>query len=110
TGRELEDLRRLIPDLALFDRVVAENGAVLHTPATGHVRLLASAPPSSFAARLAAEGVDPLHQGQIIVETWQEHEGKVRAVIAELGLDLEVAANKGALMILPAGVSIATGT
>ena len=27
TGRELEDLRGLMPDLALFDRVVAENGA-----------------------------------------------------------------------------------
>ena len=110
TGRELEDLRSLIPDLALFDSVVAENGAVLHTPATGHVRLLARPPPPSFAARLAADGVDPLHQGQVIIETWQEHDAKVRAVIGELGLDLAVAANKGALMILPAGVSKATAT
>src|SRR3978361_241406 len=85
TGRELEDLRSLIPDLALFDSVVAENGAVLHTPATGHVRLLARPPPPSFAARLAAQGVDPLQQGQVIVETWQEHEGKVRATLQELG-------------------------
>ena len=110
TGRELGDLQVLTSELTLFDRVVAENGAVLHTPATGHVRLLARPPPLSFTARLAAEGVDPLHQGQVIVETWQEHEGRVRAAIGELGLDLELAANKGALMILPAGVSKATGT
>jgi HAD superfamily hydrolase (TIGR01484 family) len=110
TGRELEDLRGLMPDLTLFDRVVAENGAVLHTPATGQVRLLAHPPLPSFAARLAAKGVDPLHQGRVIVETWQEHEAKVRETIQELGLDLAVVTNKGALMIVPGGVSKASGT
>ena len=39
TGRELDDLRRLMPRLDSFDRVVAEDGAVLHDPATGTVRL-----------------------------------------------------------------------
>jgi HAD superfamily hydrolase (TIGR01484 family) len=110
TGRELEDLRVLTSDLTLFDRVVAENGAVLHTPATGEVRLLAHPPLPSFTTRLAAEGVDPLHQGRVIVETWQEHEPKVRATIEALGLDLAVVSNKGALMILPVGVTKASGT
>src|SRR5262245_60552365 len=31
TGRVLEDLERVCPELDLFDRVVAENGAVLYT-------------------------------------------------------------------------------
>jgi hydroxymethylpyrimidine pyrophosphatase-like HAD family hydrolase len=110
TGRELEDLRGLMPDLALFDRVVAENGAVLHTPATGQTRLLAGPPLPSFAARLAAKGVHPLHQGQVIVETWQEHEAEVRGTIQELGLDLAAITNKGALMIVPVGVNKASGT
>ena len=110
TGRELDDVQGLMPGIALFDRVVAENGAVLHTPATGYTRLLARPPPPSVAAKLAVQGVSPLHQGSVILETWQEHEAQVRATIQELRLDLTVVCNKGALMILPAGVNKGSGT
>jgi HAD superfamily hydrolase (TIGR01484 family) len=34
TGRELDDLRRVCPDLEPFDLIVAENGAVLYEPRT----------------------------------------------------------------------------
>src|SRR5215211_6991949 len=34
TGRELNNLMHLFPDLDLFDRVVVENGALLYRPAT----------------------------------------------------------------------------
>jgi HAD superfamily hydrolase (TIGR01484 family) len=55
TGRELEDLCGLMPGLGLFDRVVAENGAVLQTPPTGHVRLLAiPTPPALRSMRQSA--------------------------------------------------------
>lgn len=37
TGRELPDLQRVCPHLDLFDRVVAENGALLYTPATKEI-------------------------------------------------------------------------
>ncbi|WP_346924744.1 HAD hydrolase family protein, partial [uncultured Arthrobacter sp.] len=40
TGRELPDLRRIFPDYRLFDRIVAENGAVILDPSTGRERLL----------------------------------------------------------------------
>lgn len=110
TGRELDDVRRLMPGLPLFDRVVAENGAVLHAPASGAVRLLASLPPPGFAARLLAAGVRPLQTGRVIVATWQEHEARVLGVIHELGLDLCLIRNNGALMILPRGVDKRSGT
>jgi hydroxymethylpyrimidine pyrophosphatase-like HAD family hydrolase len=110
TGRELEDLRGLMPGLELFDRVVAENGGVLHTPATGHVRPLAGPASPALLAMLASRGVQPLQHGHIIVETWQAHEESVRAAIRDLGLDLAMITNKGALMIMPAGVSKAGGT
>lgn len=42
TGRELDDVRSLMPQFGVFDRVVAENGALLFAPATGRVRLLAA--------------------------------------------------------------------
>lgn len=110
TGRELDDVRRLMPGLPLFDRVVAENGAVLHAPATGAVRLLARPPPPAFAARLAAEGIRPLHAGRVVIATWQEHEARVLAVVQDLRLDLRLVHNKGALMVLPAGVDKRSGT
>ena len=34
TGRELPDLVRVFPRIDLFDRIVAENGALLFDPAT----------------------------------------------------------------------------
>ena len=47
TGRELEDLERVFPQLDIFDKVVAENGALLYTPASRTERVLAPAPPAS---------------------------------------------------------------
>jgi HAD superfamily hydrolase (TIGR01484 family) len=35
TGRELADLRHAFAEITIFDRVVAENGAVIYDPATG---------------------------------------------------------------------------
>lgn len=110
TGRELDDVRRLMPRLDLFDRVVAENGAVLHAPATGVVRLLAAPPPPAFAVALAAAGVYPFQAGQVVVATWASHEAQVRAVTKALGLNLRLIRNKGALMALPAGVDKRLGT
>jgi hypothetical protein len=49
TGRELDELLRLIQHPEMFDRIVAENGAVLYKPATKSLRLLASAPPKELA-------------------------------------------------------------
>ena len=48
TGRELEDLLRVCPRLGLFDRVVAENGALVYRPATREEKVLRSRPPDEF--------------------------------------------------------------
>ena len=52
TGRELADLLRAFPQLDLFDRVVAENGALIYTPATREEQPLAEAPPEAFVMAL----------------------------------------------------------
>ena len=41
TGRILDDLRRVAGELHFVDGVVAENGAVVHFPGTGHTTTLA---------------------------------------------------------------------
>ena len=105
TGREIEDLARLVPDLLLFDCVVAENGAVLYHPKTQEESSLAAPPPVAFVEALTARHVNPIAQGRVIVATRTPHETTVLQVIRDMGLELNVSFNKGAVMILPSGVN-----
>jgi HAD superfamily hydrolase (TIGR01484 family) len=109
TGREPEDLRRAFDRLDLFDLAVVENGAVLYNPARDRVVPLAEPPPAEFVDALRDRGVHPLSVGRVIVATWHPNENVVLDVIRELGLELELTFNKGAVMVLPAGVTKATG-
>jgi hydroxymethylpyrimidine pyrophosphatase-like HAD family hydrolase len=109
TGRELDDLMSVYPDLSIFERVVAENGALLYRPATRERRRLGEPPPPALLAALRQRGVSPLSAGEVIVATREPHEATVLEAIRELGLELQVIFNKGAVMILPAGVNKATG-
>jgi hydroxymethylpyrimidine pyrophosphatase-like HAD family hydrolase len=109
TGRELEDLRKVFSRLDLFDVVVAENGALLFYPSSGEVELLHEPPPDRFVHALREANVKPLSVGHIIVATMEPNESVVLRLIRELGLELEIIFNKGAVMILPTGVNKATG-
>jgi hypothetical protein len=109
TGRDLADLGRAMPRLDLFDLVVAENGAVLYDPASHVEQALGAAPPLAFVERLRELDVAPLWLGRVVVATCEPNEGKVLSAILDLGLDLQVTFNKGAVMVLPAGVTKASG-
>lgn len=109
TGRELDDLRHVGPPLDLFDLVVAENGALLFDPASGEAVALAEPPPERFVARLRELGVAPLSVGAAIVASWEPNETMVLQAIRELGLDLQITFNKGAVMVLPGGITKASG-
>jgi HAD superfamily hydrolase (TIGR01484 family) len=110
TGRDLPDLKRAFPELRLFDRVVAENGAVVYDPSTEHERVLASAPPAVFIEKLRERNVQPLAIGRSIVATWEPNETTVLQLIRDLGLELQIIFNKGAVMVLPPGMNKAIGT
>lgn len=105
----MDDLQRVFPRLELFDRVVAENGALLYCPATQEEVQLAQPPEPTFVEQLRARGVAPLAQGRVIVATRVPHEQAVLETIRDLGLELQVIFNKGAVMVLPSGVNKATG-
>src|SRR5262245_19141183 len=109
TGRQLPDVATLLEPLDLFDRVVAENGAVLYRPATQEERQLAEPPPDEFVSMLARRGVAPLQLGRIIVATVRPHETTVLAAIRDLGLERQVIFNRDAVMVLPSGVNKGTG-
>jgi HAD superfamily hydrolase (TIGR01484 family) len=109
TGRALDELLALLPEPELFVRIVAENGALIYEPATKEVRTLAEPPPPAFVEELRARGVDRVAPGRVIVATWEPHQDTVLHVIRDLGLELQVIFNKGAVMVLPSGVNKATG-
>ena len=109
TGRELDELLAIFADVALFDLVVAENGGVLFDPKTRTVEPLAGAPPERFVEALRARGIAPLAVGRTIVATWSPNEVAVLEVIRDLGLELHVIFNKGAVMVLPPEITKASG-
>jgi hydroxymethylpyrimidine pyrophosphatase-like HAD family hydrolase len=89
-------LKRLFRRIDIFDRVVAENGALIYDPQTEEERTIAPAPPEDFVAALRNRGVEPLSVGRAIVATWEPNETTVLEVIRDLGLELEIIFNKGA--------------
>jgi HAD superfamily hydrolase (TIGR01484 family) len=109
TGRELPDLATVFPALSLFHRVVAENGGVLYSPASRVEQLLGAAPPEKFIEILRHRKVQPLSVGRVIVAAREPNQSVVLDAIHELGLELQIIFNKGAVMVLPAGVNKATG-
>jgi HAD superfamily hydrolase (TIGR01484 family) len=109
TGRQLPELQDVFPEYSIFDRIVAENGAVLYRPASQDFKILALPPAAEFVDELRRRGVQPLSVGQCIVATWHPFESTVLDVIRDQGLELQVIFNKDAVMILPSGVNKASG-
>jgi hydroxymethylpyrimidine pyrophosphatase-like HAD family hydrolase/energy-coupling factor transporter ATP-binding protein EcfA2 len=109
TGRELVELKHAFPALGVFDRVVAENGAVIYDPTSGRETVLAPPPPPNLVEKLMARNVEPISVGYCVVATWEPHQLAILETIKELGLELQMVFNKGALMILPPGITKASG-
>ncbi|MBV8490564.1 MAG: HAD family phosphatase, partial [Candidatus Eremiobacteraeota bacterium] len=108
TGRLLEDLQNVFERMDLFDAVVAENGAVVFDTAKNERIILGSPPPSELLRLLDSGGV-PVERGHVIVATREPHEAAVLEAIRELGLEMQVIFNKGAVMVLPSGTNKASG-
>ncbi len=109
TGRELDDLLAVFPLISLFDRVVAENGALLYDPAIRKKQLLSSQPSDEFIDALEQRKLEPLSVGEAIVATSRSQRRVVCDIMEELGRDLQLVFNKGSLMVLPQGTNKATG-
>jgi HAD superfamily hydrolase (TIGR01484 family) len=108
TGRHLDDLRRVFPKIDIFDRIIAENGAVLYDPSSREETLLTEEPPPEFLQALRDAGVK-FDVGRAIISSWTPAEAAILDVIKKMALDYQVIFNKGAVMVLPSGVNKATG-
>lgn len=109
TGRELPDLQSVCQVLDRFEWIVAENGALLHRPSDHFNKLLCPPASAALARKLGEAHVQPLSVGRAIIATREPHETLVIELIKNLGLELQIIFNKGAVMILPTGVNKATG-
>lgn len=109
TGRELPDLEKVCSILDRFEWVIAENGALLHRPATGETRLLCEPASPELAESLRRLDLSWLSVGQAVIATIEPNEIIVLEEIKRLGLELQVIFNKGSVMVLPAGVNKASG-
>src|SRR5256885_6516883 len=109
TGRMLPDLRSVCADIdRMFDAIVAENGALLYFPETREARTLGDPPESALVEELRRRGV-PFDLGSSIVATTEGYADMALAAIRETGVERTLVFNKGALMLLPGGVTKGTG-
>jgi hydroxymethylpyrimidine pyrophosphatase-like HAD family hydrolase len=108
TGRILRELRRVAGDLHFVDGVVAENGAVLHFPHTGHTTILAPGVPEPLLVEARARGIEVM-PGECLVDCSADDAPRMLEVIRALELPLVLLFNRGRVMTLPQGVSKATG-
>ncbi len=109
TGRELKDLLEAFPQAEVFDRIVAENGAVLYCPQTRSKQRLTEPAPQELVSLLRERKVTPLSVGECVVATWHPQECTVLEAIRDLGMERQITFNKGAVMVLPSGVNKASG-
>jgi len=108
TGRILEELQRVAGDLHFVDGVVAENGAVVHFPDSGHTSLLAPPISEEFLAQVRQRRIAAV-PGQCLVDAAAADAGRLLEVIQGLELPLVLLFNRSRVMTLPQGVSKATG-
>jgi hydroxymethylpyrimidine pyrophosphatase-like HAD family hydrolase len=109
TGRMLDDLKSVCPDVdRIFDLVVAENGGLLYAPDRREVRRLGDAPEPALIEALQRRGV-PFDLGSSILATTAAYSEAALAAIRETGVERSLVFNKGALMLLPGGVTKGTG-
>ncbi len=108
TGRILSNLRSVAGDLRFADGIVAENGAVVAFPQTGTTQLLARPPAASFVAELQKRRI-PFEAGQCVVEADSVHAALMLGIIRRHELPLVLIFNGGRVMVLPQGVSKASG-
>ncbi|HEX6211947.1 MAG TPA: HAD family hydrolase [Methylomirabilota bacterium] len=109
TGRMLPDLQEVCPDVdRMFDAVVAENGALIYFPDEREVRTLGDSPEPALVEALERRGV-PFSLGSAILATDAPFAEAALAAIQETGVERSLVFNKGALMLLPGGVTKGTG-
>jgi hydroxymethylpyrimidine pyrophosphatase-like HAD family hydrolase len=108
TGRILSELRRVAGDLHFVDGVIAENGAVVHFPASEHTSVLAPRVAEPLVTALDQERL-AFRAGDCLIDADAADGQQLLGIIRQLELPYVLVFNRGRVMVLPQGVSKATG-
>ena len=108
TGRVLSDLDEAGVPLRSFDAVVAENGALVFFPERRRTVRLGGPPAEHFLGALRDAGI-AFQAGAVVVGVSARQASDTLRVIQQLGLDAQIAFNRGAAMVLPSDVNKAAG-
>jgi hydroxymethylpyrimidine pyrophosphatase-like HAD family hydrolase len=109
TGRRLSDLISVFPGYELFDRIVAENGAVLFDPLDDQSIVFGPAVEPGVIEYLKARATRPIAVGERIIAGWEPDQSIFLQAIEDRGVEAQIIFNKGALMLLPTGINKASG-
>ena len=108
TGRILEELQRAAGSLHFVDGVIAENGAVIYFPGSGHLSTHAPLVSDTFVQELRRRRI-PHQVGRCLVDADAVEAPRILDVIRRLELPLVLAYNGGRVMTTAQGMSKATG-
>jgi hydroxymethylpyrimidine pyrophosphatase-like HAD family hydrolase len=108
TGRILEELERVAGPLQFVDGVVAENGAVMYLPDSGHLTTHSPLVQDAFVQELRRRRI-PHQAGRCLVDADANEAPRILEVIRALELPLVLAFNGGRVMTIAQGISKATG-
>jgi hydroxymethylpyrimidine pyrophosphatase-like HAD family hydrolase len=107
TGEKLRSVQEF-PHVRLFHRVVAENGAVVYDPQTGKHRRLCAPRPTELLPALQAH-VRCVSGGEVVMMCQTSHKRVVEKALYEIKSDWRTVLNRRDLLVLPPGISKATG-
>ena len=107
TGRILSELKRVLPEHDIFDAIVAENGAVLAFP-NDKTQVLARPPSHVLFDELCRRDV-AINFGECIVEADAKDAPVLLQTVRQFELPLTLLFNRSRVMLLPQGISKATG-
>jgi hydroxymethylpyrimidine pyrophosphatase-like HAD family hydrolase len=109
TGRRLDDLRRVCPDVdSTFDAVVTENGAEIYFPSRRQGHVIGEPPTPALLDALQRRGVE-FRVGGSIVESRAVFAEAALEAIRETGVERTVVFNRDSMMLLPGGITKASG-
>jgi len=97
------------PHLELYDRVVAENGALLLHCGNHRETRLAKPPPERLVRALENAGLTSLKRGRLIFQAEPSDERKIERVLRELRSPWCLVHNRHQIMVVPPRVNKATG-
>jgi hydroxymethylpyrimidine pyrophosphatase-like HAD family hydrolase len=108
TGRRLDELRQVAGNLACFNAVVAENGAVLYFPDSGRHALIGHPANPAFLAELRRRRIEFV-AGESVIEADASAAPAFLECIRAFEEPLILAFNRSRLMVLPQAIAKSVG-